>query len=492
MENTDFNERLSNCVTQTLVYGIGCMVKLRKNGGTTGEITGVEDMDVSNILWVHRDEYGNPLKIKRIYATQGTQYDRKVEYENDVFLRFRQYDRQFFGMSRFHAISFRQDDGDTTYKTLGDGIIGMNDAIIGTAEQIIYPLVFVEPKNKTQEAMQQIRAILQKYRPRQRIITKNAPDVKTAETQQNRANYEPLIKACNMRVAEAMEFPIDILSGDFTSRASSKTTDELFMRTVRTYQTKLEQMVLDILTDVLINDPEGGWSEEAVAEMSLVINFDNDSKTPYTLEEMLQLFTAGVVSMEEIRQYCRNRGQDLFTPDAELVADREKAMAADTGGDPRQARGEAGGTQKTTSQSTRSRESADKEPRKKSKKDDSDMPVLVPIPAVDPRILEPPENPKPNYDKTLKRPFITPTQKAAQDRVSAKVAALARALTDQGKPALKLEYRSRNDARTCKYCRELHGKRWYYNDPRRPTIPRHPSCRCVWIDVKTGADLGSF
>lgn len=472
MDNTGFNDRMNNCVTQTLVYGIGCVVKIRKRKGNTGPIIGIEDMDVSNILWVNRDEYGNPLLLKRIYATQGTQYDRDVDYKNDVFLRFRPLNRSFFGMSRFHSISILQDDSNTTYKTLGDGIIAMNDAIIGTAEQVIYPLTFVEPKNKTREAMQQMKAILQKFRPRERIITKNAPEVKTAETQQNRVNYEPLIKACNSRVAESMEFPIEILSGDFTSRASSKTTDELFMRTVRTYQTKLAEVVREILVDVLLNHESGRWDEKAVAEMSLTINFDNDDKTPFTLEEMIQLFQAGAISLEEIRQYSRNRGQDLFTPDGELEADREKMMNPEPGGDPRQARGGAGGTQKTTSPSTTRSE------------------VFYPHnlePREDPR-----QNPKPNYSKKLKRPFISPTQKAAQDHDSARTAGLAKALKDQGKPALKIEYRSKNDSKTCKWCRALHGKRWWYNDGRRPTIPRHPNCRCHWIDVATGLNLGTF
>ena len=476
MRRTAFNERMTNCVRQTLVYGIGCMVKVVRQG----VVIGVEDMDVSNILWVWRDREGNPVRLKRVYEAQGSEYDREVNWDTDVFLRFRGYDRDFFGMSRFHSVSYMQDDSQTTYKTIGDGVIAMNDAILGTAEQTIYPLTLVEPHNKTSEALNQMKSILQQFRPRQRVILKHAPKISTADIQQNRVNYEPLIKAANARVAESMGFPFEILSGDFTSRASSKTTDELFMRTVRSYQTVVAEAVRDIFVSVLEAHPDGKWTADEIDEMALTVTFDTDSRTPFTLEEMLQLFQVGAISLEEIRQFARNRGMDLFTDDEELQAEKDAMAEMDPGGDPRQARDVAGETPKTTRPSTtRSNEAYF-------------PPGLVPHEPQQPKQRLPEPNKKPNYDKTLKRPFIDPTQKAAQDHATRRMAARQARRKKAGKPIIRMEYRSRNDARTCKYCRALHGQKWYFNDERRPTIPRHPSCRCRWVDTATGRSLGRF
>ena len=469
MLDTNFMYRLTITVQQTLVYGVGMMVKQR----TGKRVTGIEDLDISNVLWYHPDKYGNPLLLKRIYAQQGTYYDHTINWKNDIILRFRPDDqRSFFGLSRFHALSVWQDDGNTAYKSLGDAIISMNDAVAGTAESTIAPKTFLEPKNKNPEALAEYEELIKRMRPRQIAVVRNTPDVNTID-QNNRVQYEPVLRETNERVAEALGFPYGIMRGDFTSRASSKTTEELWMKTVRWYQhLVLEMIVEDVFKDVLMSHESGKWAtEEAWMRLELTAAIDEDTKVPFTSEEMLAMYQAGVISLEEYRQYARNRGADLFTEDDELMArhDAENqrmadAVAArDSGPDPQKAPDGAAGEAYYPQ---------DLVPRA-----DSDVQVQQPR-------KYPPRN--------AIQPYIDPTQQAAQKHATRRMDAMSQARKDQGGPAFKLEYHSRLADNTCKECRRRHGQRFWYNDPRRPHLPRHPHCQCWWTEVGQVLKLGQF
>ena len=319
MIQTDFETRLKNTVTQTLVYGIGMMTKKRKS--ESSPVEKIEDFDTSNFLWVWRDKYGNPEKIKRIYATTGTQYDHNVDWSRDVFLRFRPLDRQFFGMSRFHALSVWQTDGNTSYKSLGDAVIAMNDAVVGAAEIFTYPREFIRPKAQNEEAMEEMKDLIERVRPRESIILKNMPEVYVGNVD-NSISTEPMVKQANHIVGESMGFPIDIMRGAFTSRASSKTTEHLYMKNVRTYQDAVSKMLeQNVFKDVLMSHASGQWkTEEAYADTALNVIFNDDDKTPFTVDEVIELYRAGLYTIEEARQYCRSRGQDLFVKDEEVEA----------------------------------------------------------------------------------------------------------------------------------------------------------------------------
>ena len=320
MIDTDFENRLKNVVTLTLVYGIGMFTKQREGG----EVVGIEDFDTSNFLWAWRDKYGNPEKIRRIYPTQGNQVDHTVDRKKDVFLKFRPYNREFFGLSRFHALSIWQVDGERVYKPVGDAVIAMNDAVLGAAEVYTYPREFITPENQDEEAMEEIRSLVSDYRPRMSIVTKEVPKVYVGD-QSNNVSTEPLVRQANALVGEAMGFPIDIMRGEFTSRASSKTTEHLYMKNVRTYQSYTSNMLeQNIFKDVLINHNSGKWkTEEAYNDLALNVIFNDDDKTPFTVDEVINLYRNKIYSLEEARQYCRSRGQDLFTPNEKLPADEE-------------------------------------------------------------------------------------------------------------------------------------------------------------------------
>ena len=111
-------------------------------------------------------------------------------------------------------------------------------------------------------------------------------------------------------------FPLDILSGDFTSRASSSTTADFAMKDIKSMQRYLtSKLKKELYYPILI---ENGYNLATLSKINLTISFETESITELTAENVIAFVQNGIMSIDEGREWLKNNGQDLFD-DANLV-----------------------------------------------------------------------------------------------------------------------------------------------------------------------------
>ena len=109
-------------------------------------------------------------------------------------------------------------------------------------------------------------------------------------------------------------FPYELLLGDFTSRASSETTDSILMRKIKSYQENIYKILKeDIFLDLL--QSSGYTSETVLDDIEFDITFEVSTPVYYTPEQTEKRFTSGAWTVDELRRYDTNNGQDLFDND---------------------------------------------------------------------------------------------------------------------------------------------------------------------------------
>jgi len=109
------------------------------------------------------------------------------------------------------------------------------------------------------------------------------------------------------------------MTGDFTSRASSQTTESLLDKRVRGYQRYIINKIVDeIYTPLLILngiDP---------LKANLTISFETGNLIDLTIDNMMGLKNSGSITVKELREWVKDRaGVDLFD-DKEIEAKQEE------------------------------------------------------------------------------------------------------------------------------------------------------------------------
>jgi len=109
------------------------------------------------------------------------------------------------------------------------------------------------------------------------------------------------------------QFPHDILTGDFTSRASSETTENIVMKKVRGYQRYLaNKLQVELFDPILI---QNGYDPK---EVDLEIGFTTQNIIEVELDQMLAIANSKKISNSEYREWLRsNTGMEL--PDDDKI-----------------------------------------------------------------------------------------------------------------------------------------------------------------------------
>lgn len=362
--NTDFHERYKSAVIMMLVTGLGLLYKVVGKEDGKKRMLGVEDFDISTIERINRDKYGNAKTIVQRLPnsglhnlsvsgdhTRGVDRDmnrpqnaprpnhdddrlpddeerpdedgrgktRNINKRHFVRLVVRPNFRNYWGRSMFASLAHVPSTRGRIMPPHGDRLLGEIDAIIGSVENFAHPLTFISTEGMDDKIKKEFKEKLARRKPGEMFIANQIPQIYQMQIAST-AQYAPFIDYFEELTDHGVGMPLDILKGDFTSRASSETTNSMFMLKITDYQASLARMIVnDIFIPVL---HERGFKE--INTMNFSISFKSERPREYTPEQVAQRVELGIWTIEEARRYDKNQGQDLFDDDAIKKQEKEQ------------------------------------------------------------------------------------------------------------------------------------------------------------------------
>jgi len=299
VRQTNFYEKFEGIVTTTLICGNALLEKL-----SASNIEDTEEVDMTTIVSKKRNDVG-----ELEFYEQRQQSGAIVQLKNlNDFIEFNltSYSKQPWGRSLFYSLAVPRTTGYRTTAPLVEVMWGAEDAMAGIIQNNAYPITTITYPGANDEYLEKEAERWRRYKPGDKRIQKIKPEIEFFETSPA-SKYTDYITHLEKLMELGTEFPADILTGDFTSRASSETTETIVMKKVRGYQRYFCNRLKKELFEPLL-EQNGFDTEEAEVELS----FTAQNIVELEPDKVLDLFTKGVITLEEVRDwYQGNTGMDM-------------------------------------------------------------------------------------------------------------------------------------------------------------------------------------
>ena len=305
----NLHDKISNLVDQALEGGTALFVRVLE----AGYLVNIEEFDMTMMKRVHRDMFGNP-QFFVIDGGNGTE-EKIKNIKEFVPLIFKQRGRDYFGRSMFHSMAVTRTVGNRTTRPLVEALWSLDDVVIGTLENFAYPVEYHIFENINADDLEEEAEKYKEGKPGDKFFVNRPHTIDRREPA--KSNFEPFVQHLSNSVQLGLGFPLEILLGDFTSRAASENTDSLMMRKIRAEQKKLLKTITrDIFEFLLLHHPESKWkTQQAVDDLNVDVEFDTQNPMEYTVDQVLARVNASLWTKAEGREYDKGNGQDLFDDD---------------------------------------------------------------------------------------------------------------------------------------------------------------------------------
>lgn len=309
--DTDFHARFRSAVAMMFLTGLGLLVK---GYNSSGQISRVEDFDVITIERINRDSNGNPVAFQQRLANSGI---KTLDARDFVRLVVRPNFRQYWGRALHDTLAHVPTTRGRVIPPHGERMIGMNDAIIGSVENFVHPLTFMSMDGMSDEDKKKFKQKIRDRKPGEMFIGNQIPNMSQMDIRGG-TQYAPFIDYYVDFMDHALGTPLDIMKADYASRASSETTNNMFMLKINDYQTILASQILN---DIFIPVLHGNGFKD-VSPLNISVTFRSYRPVKYTPEQVVDRVNSGIWTVKEARAYDKNEGQDLF--DDEEAEKREE------------------------------------------------------------------------------------------------------------------------------------------------------------------------
>ena len=307
--NTNFYDKFESLVTTTLICGNGILEKLDEN--VTEDVA---EVDMSTIVGKKRDDVGNLQYYSQ--QKQGGQTVKLGENSLQKFIEFNltQYSKMAWGRSLFYSLSKTRSVGGRTTMPLIESLWAMEDAMVAIMNNNAYPITTIFYEGISDDDLEKEAEKWKKLKPGDKMIVSRKPEITTHETDPQ-SKYTDYIKHIEKTFELGTQFPHDIMTGDFTSRASSDTTHTIVMQRVKGFQRYLaNKLKMELYNPILIQsgiDPK---------EADITVSFATQNIIELTPEQVAFRVNSNIWSKKEGREWDKkNLGVELT--DDELIQD---------------------------------------------------------------------------------------------------------------------------------------------------------------------------
>jgi len=317
---TNFYDKFEGLVTTTLICGNSLLEKLDEN-----DTQDILEVDMGTIIAKKRDEVG---KLEYYEArTQNGMTTKLGEGKLGKFieLNLTSYSRQSWGLSLFYSLAVPRTIGNRTSAPVIESLWAVEDAMAAIYINNAYPITTITYPGASDDYLRKEAVRWQKYKPGDKRVQKIKPEIEFAEISGSQSKFTEIIDHLEKLVELGTQFPHDILTGDFTSRASSETTESIVMKRVRGYQRYLSNKLKNELFDPILM--QNGFNPEKV---ELKISFAVQNIIEMTPDQVKARGDSGLWTKKEVRDWDReNLGVELpDDDDIQAQADMQQTVAA--------------------------------------------------------------------------------------------------------------------------------------------------------------------
>jgi hypothetical protein len=312
MRRINFYEKFESVVTTALICGTALLEKL-----SASHIEDVEEVDMTTIVSKKRSDVG-----ELEYYEQRQLSGRVVRLENiEDFIEFRinNYSKQAWGRSIFYSLAIPRTTGYRTTAPLVEVMWGSEDAMGGIIQNNAYPITTITYPGANDDYLEKEAERWRRYKPGDKRVQKIKPEIDFFETNPA-SKYTDYIQHLEKTMELGTQFPHDILTGDFTSRASSETTETIVMKKVRGWQRYFCSVLKRELFEPLLE--QNGFNTE---EVKLELSFTTQNVIELEPDKVIQLFSQGVITLEEVRDWFQeNTGMDMDESQLKALVDKKE------------------------------------------------------------------------------------------------------------------------------------------------------------------------
>jgi hypothetical protein len=297
----NFYDKFESLVTTCLITGNAILEKLDEN-----DTQSVEEVDMATIISKKRNEFGELQYYE--HRTQNGVTNKLGEGKLGKFIEFNltNYSKQAWGKSLFYSLAIPRTIGNRTTAPLIEIMWGIEDAMSAIILNNAYPITTITYPGASDTYLEKEAVRWQRYKPGDKRVQKIKPDIEFFETSGN-SKYTDYVTHLEKVFELGTQFPHDILTGDFTSRASSETTESIVQKRVRGYQRYLTNKLKNELFDSLLI--QNGYDPEVE---ELEVSFTSQNIVELGVDQVINIANSKKISANECREWLRkNTGMEL-------------------------------------------------------------------------------------------------------------------------------------------------------------------------------------
>lgn len=316
---TNFYDKFENLVTTILICGNGLLEKLSES-----EIEDVQEVDMSTIMSKKRNDVGETewydqrqLQGKLVKLGEGN-LERFIEFN------LTNYSQQAWGRSLFYPLAVPRSTGERIMVPIIEVLWAAEDAVGAILNNDAYPIKTITYPGANDSYLEKETEKWRRYKPGDTRIQKIKPEIEFFESDHSAGRYESHWQHLEKVVEIGTQFPTDIMTGDFTSRASSDTTENITMKLVRGYQLYLCNKLKAELFEPLLE--QNGFNTQ---DIKLEVAFMAQNIIELEVPQVKDLVTQGLMTINEGREWLRqNTGMEL-PDDAQLEQEAQEDKEAE-------------------------------------------------------------------------------------------------------------------------------------------------------------------
>ncbi len=299
IRRTGFYDKFEGLVTTLLIMGNALLEKLDKTN-----IEDVEEVDMTTIVAKKRTDVGELEWYEQ--RQQMGKIVRLKDVEKFIEFNLTHYSKQAWGRSLFYPLAIPRTTGFRTAAPLVESLWGMEDAMAAIINNNAYPIVTITYPGANDEYLEKEAERWRRFKPGDKRVQKIKPEIDIFETQPA-SKYTDYVNHMEKVVELGTQFPHDIMTGDFTSRASSETTETIVMKKVRGFQRYLSNKLKTDLFNIILE--QNGFNPE---DVKLEVSFTAQNVIELEPDQVGKLFIDKVITLKEVRDwFASNVGMEL-------------------------------------------------------------------------------------------------------------------------------------------------------------------------------------
>src|SRR6185312_16027960 len=286
-KKTKAYEKYKEVGTTTLICGSCLLEKLDEKS-----IQNIKPVKMSSIQGKRRDQYNLTVEyyIQKINDGKIIKLGEGLKDARDRFIEFHinYYDQNDWGRSLFYSLAVpRSLPGyDDPIKPLIEVMWQVEEAMGNIFTNHSEPMKYITYAGANKEFIDNQALAFKKRKVGSTFFGDRKPEIDIIESSST-GKYDSYIEHLEKAFELGTQFPHDLMTGDFTSRASSQTTDDAIDKRIKSFQTGFINTIMNEIYIPLLK--ANGYSDLQIQKANISLQFSTPSQQELSVQEIMQI-----------------------------------------------------------------------------------------------------------------------------------------------------------------------------------------------------------